>query len=92
MIHHIIQMYYVWKDYSVIDEILKYKLTKMNSEATIKSMDLWEIGFGRKFCNKLFKYTPDKIVDFDESMARTEYKQCVIMFLITTYHVLVDKK
>jgi len=92
LIHDIVNMYYVWKDYSVIDELLKWKITKMNSKANIKSMDLWEVGFGRKFCNKLFKYTQDKIVDFDEKMAKSEYKQCVIMFLITTYHVLIDKK
>ena len=64
--HDIIHMYYIWKDYPVIDEILKYKVTKMKPNTNIKYMDLWQIGFDRKLCNQLFKYTTDKINDWDE--------------------------
>jgi hypothetical protein len=91
-IHDIIHMYYIWKDYSVIDEILTYNITKMNPKANIKDMHLWNFGFGRQFCNKLFKYATDKIKDWDEKAQIENYKQCVIVFLITTYKVLIDKK
>ena len=72
-IHDIIHMYYIWKDYEVIDEILKYKITKMNKKADIKDLALWQIGFGRKFCNTLFKYTSDKITDWDEKAQVENY-------------------
>ena len=90
-IMYIINLYYTWRDYSVIDEVLKHKITKMNSKADIKTMDLWDIGFGRIFYNKLFKYSRDKITDWDEKASKDNYKQCVIVFLITTYHILIDK-
>ena len=90
-IMYIINLYYTWKDYSVIDEVLKHKITKMNSKANIKTMDLWYIGFGRIFYNKLFKYSRDKITNWDEKASKDNYKQCVIVFLITTYHILIEK-
>ena len=90
-IMYIINFYYTWKDYSVIDEVLKYEITKMKSKADIKTMDLWDIGFGRIFYNKLFKYSRDKITNWDEKASKDNYKQCVIVFLITTYHVLIDR-
>ena len=90
-IMYIINLYYTWKDYSVIDEVLKYEITKMKSKADIKTMDLWNIGFGRIFYNKLFKYSRDKITNWGEKASKDNYKQCVIVFLITTYHVLIDR-
>ena len=91
IIHFIIQMYYIWKDYEVIDEILSYKLTKMDSTANITNMELWHIGFGKRFCTNMFKYADDKIKDWNDKAKKENYKQCVIVFLITTYHSLIDR-
>jgi hypothetical protein len=90
-IHFIIQMYYIWKDYEAIDEIQKYKIIKMKKKTNIKNMELWHIGFGKRFCNNLFKYTDDKIKNWNEQAETENYKQCVIVFLITTYHSLIDR-
>ena len=54
-IEFVIQMYYIWKDYSALDEIVDYKIHQIDKTAGIAKMKLWQIGFGRKFCNKLLK-------------------------------------
>ena len=74
-------MYYTWKDYEVIDEILSYKLTKMNRKANIKHMELWHIGFGKRFCTSMFKYVDDKIKDWNEkSRKRKLQTMCYRIF------------
>ena len=35
--------------------------------------------------------TKDKVRDWDEKASKDNYKQCVIVFLITTYKILIDK-
>ncbi len=90
-IEFVIHLYYVWKDYSALDEILDYKIHEIDKTADIKDMELWDIRFGRRYCNKLFKYTTDKISDWNRKAEQENYKQCVMLFLITTYHTLIDK-
>ena len=67
------------------------EIRQVHTTAEIKDMALWDIGFGRRYCNKLFKYTTDKITDWNDKARQENYRQCVILFLITTYKVLIDK-
>ena len=64
----------------------------MNKETNIKDMEMWHVGFGRKHCHQLFKTTTDIMPKMDQKMKQENYKQCVIIFLITTYKILIDKK
>ena len=48
-IYYIIQMYYIWKDYQVIDEILSYKLTKMDNTANIKKWNYGKLDLAEDF-------------------------------------------
>ncbi len=76
----------------MIDEIKDCKLTKMDKETDIKNMEMWHVGFGRQHCHQLFKTTTDIMPKMDQKMKQENYKQCVIIFLITTYKILIDKK
>ena len=55
----------------------------MKQKANIKDMALWQVGFGREFCNKWFKYTIDKIKDWDEKAQIETYKQRVTVSVTT---------
>jgi hypothetical protein len=90
-IEFVIQMYYIWKDYSALDEILDWEIHEIDRTADIQDMELWDLRFGRRYCNKLFKYTTDKIIDWNDKASKENYKQCVILFLITTYKSLIDR-
>ena len=54
-------------------------------------MDLWDIQFGRIYCSKLLKCTRDRISDCDVKFEEENYKQCLIIFLITTYKILIGR-
>ena len=90
-LHEIIHMYYAWKDYLSIFKIVSVSIQLLDDTLDIKEMKLWDM-FGRKFCNKLFKYSVDRIDEFDEQARIQNYKQCVVMFLITNYIKLVERK
>jgi len=91
-IEFVIHLYYIWRDYSALDEILDYKIHEIDDTADIREMNLWDIQFGRRYCSKVFKCTRDRISDCDVNFEEENYKQCLIIFLITTYKILIDKK
>ena len=87
------QLFYFWKDYSALDEILDFKITYINSKANIKDMALWAFGFNnRRYFNKFFNYTKDLIINWNDYAELENFKKCVIVFLITTYSILVDRR
>jgi len=89
----ICHLYYFWKDYSALDEILDFKITQLNSNAKIMDMELWAFGFNnRQYSNRFFNYTKDLIINWNDNAELENFKKCVIVFLITTYSILVDKK
>ena len=91
-IDFVIHLFYIWKDYSALDEILGYDIHEIDKTADIKEMDLWDIQFGRRYCSKLLKCTRDRISDWNVKSEKENYKQCLILFLITTYKILIDRK
>ena len=69
-IEFVIHLYYIWKDYSALDEILEYKIHEIDRTADIKEMDLWDIRSGRRYCSKLLKCTRDGISDWNKKRRR----------------------
>lgn len=66
IIEFIIHLYYIWEDYSALDEILDDKIHEIDKTADIREMSLWDIRFGRRYCNKAFEYTRDRTSDWNE--------------------------
>ena len=86
-------LFYFWKDYSALDEILEFKITHIDSKANIKDMALWAMGFNnRQYCNQFFNYTKDLIINWNDFAELECFKKCVIVFLISTYSILIEKK
>jgi hypothetical protein len=44
-VYLLIQMYYIWKDYNVIDEIIDWNFHEIDRTANIKDMELWDVFF-----------------------------------------------
>ena len=90
---HISHLFYFWKDYTALDELLEFKITHIDSKANIMDMALWAFAFNnRQYCNKFFNYTKDLVINWNDHAELENFKKCVIVFLIITYSILVDRK
>ena len=48
------RLYYFWKDYSALDELLDFKITHVDVTVNIKDVDLWAICLNRQYRNWFF--------------------------------------
>ena len=88
VIEEAVEMYYAKRDYPDFIQLIRHKLTHLDSKASIGDMELLDVICGKKYRSNYIKSNIELIEGFDEKISEN---RCAEIMLRVGYKSLVDK-